>query len=272
MTDVTVTAVPATPRETYRAVRPVCSFNDIPDRTDRLAAMRQFVDDSYARVTTGPAWEQFAEGLARFPQMSPANVLLVLGQHPSATRLNTHHGWQLLERTPLERGISVFIPTIRHKRVNGRTVWDGGRPVMEEVRHRPATVFDYTSTAGAHVPAPWEVRQDQPLDGFLDDLRAAAAAIGYSVESRRDAAPGYRRVFALIHGQDEREKVVGLAGQLGAAAGGSAGAELFAYALCASNGMQVPVPALPAAPHEAIASAHAGLRRVLQRTSFRNQH
>lgn len=271
MTDVTVIDAPATLRDAYLATRPTHTFNDILDRRDRLAAMQQCVDDAFASVGTPKGWSAFAEGLARFPHLSPANILLVLAQHPSATRLHTHRGWQALERTPLERGIAVLIPTVRHKRVNGRVVRDGGRPVMEEVRQRPATVFDYTSTAGVHLPLPWEERQAEPRDGFLDDLRAAAAAIGYAVENRRDHAPVGRRVFALIHGQTDQQKATGLARDLGVAASGEDGADLFAYALCMSNGMQVPMPEVPADPQRAIDSARAGLRRVLQRATFRNQ-
>lgn len=263
MTDVTETAAPT-------LTRPRHSFNDIPDRRERLTAMHELVGSRFAALSAPTSWDTFARALARFPQLSPANILLVLDQHPEATRLNTHRGWLALERTPIERGIAVLIPSVRHKRVDGRTVWDGGRPVVEEVRHRPATVFDYTSTAGAHQPVPWQTRSPQPLDGFLDDLRAAAAAIGYAVEARRDAAPAQRRVFALIHGQDDRARVHGLARDLGAAAGGVVGADLFAFALCMANGMDVPVPAVPTDPQAAAASARSGLRRILQRTGFRN--
>lgn len=271
MTDVTVTATSATLRDAFLASRPTHSFNDIPERPTRLTAMQELVESRFTELDTQAGWEAYLDGLARFPHLSPANILLVLAQHPGATRLNTHRGWLALERTPIERGIAVLIPTLRHKRVDGRVLRDGGRPVMEEVRQRPATVFDYTSTAGTYLPVAWEERQDAPRDGFLDDLRAAAAAIGYSVESRRDNAPLERRVFALIHGQSDRQKTMTLARALGAAAGGNAGADLFAYAMCMSNGMSVPAPARPDDPHLAVTSARAGLRRVLQRITFRNQ-
>lgn len=271
MTDVTVMDAPATLRDAYFATRPTHSFNDIPDRAERLAAMQHVVDERFASLSDPAQWTVFCEGLARFPHLSPANVLLVQDQHPAATRLNTHRGWEMRERAPISRGIAVLVPTVRYKRVDGKTVWDGGRPVMEEIRQRPSTVFDYTSTAGAFLPLPWEEQQLDPRDGFMDDLRAAAAAIGYAVEGRRDGAPIERRVFALIHGQDDRTKALTLARDLGAAAGGTVGAELFAYALCMSNGMAVPAPAVPDDPQRTVASARSALRRVLQRTRFRNQ-
>ena len=271
MTDVTEITAPATLRGAYLASRPTHSFNDIPDRRERLDAMQQLVDSKFSQLADPHSWALFADGLSRFPHLSPANVLLVLDQHPTATRLDTHRGWLAHERVPIERGIAVLIPSVRYKRVDGKTVWDGGRPVMEEVRQRPATLFDYTSTAGAVTPAPWEERQDMPREGFLDDLRAAAAAIGYSVENRRDAAPRERRVFALIHGHDDRTKVLSLAHDLGTAASGIEGADLFAYALCMSNGMSVPALPVPADPQRTVTSARTGLRRVLQRTRFRNQ-
>lgn len=271
MTDVTTMDAPASLRESYFATRPTRTFNDISDRSERLAAMQHLVDEQFAALAEPAHWAAFCEGLARFPHLSPANVLLVMAQHPSATRLNSHRGWEMRQRAPIERGIAVLVPTIRHRRVGGVTTWDGGRPVMEEVRQRPATVFDYTSTAGAHLPRPWDERQDDPRDGFMDDLRAAAAAIGYSVEGRRDEAPGDRRVFAVIHGTDERTKALTLARDLGAAAGGAAGAELFAHALCMSNGMEVPAPEVPVDPLPVVTAARTGLLRVLQRTRFRNQ-
>lgn len=233
--------------------------------------MRHLVDERFAALTSWPSWESFAEGLARFPSLSPANVLLVQAQHPTATWLNSHRGWQVLERQPVARGIALLIPSIRHKRENGQTMWDGGRPIVESIRQRPTTVFDYSSTAGAHIPEPWDAPQHLPREGFMDDLRAAAAAVGYSVESRRDLAAAHRRVFTLIHGQDDRQKALHLAQQLGEVTCGEEGADLFAYALCMSNGMHVRVPDLPDDPQRAVVAARRGLHRVLQRTRFRHQ-
>ena len=270
MTDVTEMATPAAVRAHALATRPRHSFNDIPERRDRLDTMLRLVHARLAELGSADAWGQYVSGLARFPQLSPANVLLVLEQHPDATWLSTHRGWGSLERTPIERGIAVLIPTIRHRRVDGRTVWDGGRPVVDEVRHRPATVFDYSSTAGAHIPPLWDEPTRDPQDGFVDDLRAAAAAVGYAVEARRDEAPAGRRVIALIHGHSERQRALKLAHELGEAAGARDGAALFAYALCTANGMDVTAPAQPADPVPIVTAASSALRRILQRTGFRN--
>lgn len=222
------------------------------------------------RLGDGEYWSRFVSAFGRFPQMSPANIALILDQQPAATRLRTHRGWLAVERTPIERGIAVLTASMRYKRVAGRTVWDGGRPVLEEVRHRPSTVFDYSSTAGTHLPERWSELTEDPPEGFIDDLRAAAAALGYSVESRRDAAAPSRRVFALIHGHSDREKALSLALQVGVAAGGPAGAELFSYVLCSANGLSVEQPVVSVARREAVHSARSGLRRVMQRTGFRN--
>jgi hypothetical protein len=246
------------------------SFNDIVDRSERLVAMQLLAEKRFAELDDPDAWAEFADGLARFPRLSPANVFLVLDQYPGATWLASHRTWASVQRTPVERGIAVLAPSMRQKRVNGRAVWDGGRPVVEEVRHRPATVFDYTSTAGHILERPWSQPSPTPPEGLIDDLRAAAAAIGYAVESRLAEAPAERRVFALIHGQSDADKAQRLAHDLGAAAGGIAGAELFAYALCTANGFEVPRPAKPVDPRAAARSARSGLQRVLQRTSFRN--
>ncbi|SDH33472.1 hypothetical protein [Microbacterium sp. 77mftsu3.1] len=266
----TATISPSPLRAEYLSTRPRHSFNDVADRYERLAAMTALVASETARLAEPAAWAAFAAGLAKFPTLSPANVLLVLDQHPLARRIDSHFGWGCLQRTPVERGIAILRPSVLYKRVNGLTVWDGGRPVVEEVRHRPATVFDYSQTAGAVMETPWTIAQIEPRDGFIDDMRAAAAAIGYAVESRRDEAPAQRRVFALIHGQDDRTKAMRLARDLGRAAGGEAGADLFAYALCTANGMDVPVPPLPVDPEVAAAAASSGLRRVLRRVEFRN--
>jgi len=256
-------------REEHLATRPRHSFNDIPDRHARLAQMLDVVDARLSALGHTDRWAEFAAGLARFPHLSPANVTLIQDQQPDATWVATHHGWGTRERVPVERGIAVLIPTIRYRRVDGRTVWDGGRPVVDEVRHRPATVWDYTSTAGSHIPPLWEQPSLDPLDGFIDDLRAAAAAVGYAVEARRDEAPAHRRVLALIHGQTDRDKALKLARDLGRAAGAGDGTDLFAYALCAANGMDAPAPTVPADPQATTAAASIALRRILRRTTFR---
>lgn len=259
----------ATLRDDFLATRPRLSFNDIPDRSARLERMLSVVHTGLDGLRLPEEWTRFARGLALFPHLSPANVLLILHQHPDATWVATHHGWGALERVPVERGIAVLIPAVRYRRIHGRTVWDGGRPVVDEVRHRPATVWDYTSTAGQHIPPLWEEPSDDPLDGFIDDLRAAAAAVGYAVEARRDEAPASRRVLALIHGQSDRDKATKLARDLGRAAGAREGADLFAYALCAANGMLVPRPQVPEDPQAVAVAASSALRRILRRTTFR---
>ncbi len=260
-------AAPATLRE---VLRPRHTFNDIPDRVERFAAMQQAIDARMSRLSDPLVWGEFIQTWARFPHLSPENICLILDQQPHATWLNTHRSWGARERTPIQRGIAVIFASVRQLPQGVIPRWDGGRPITSEVRHRPGTLFDYTATAGAPLEPVWTEAQNEPREGFLDDLRAAAATIGYAVEARRDEAPEWRRVFALIHGQTERQKTVRLAHQLGAAAGGEAGAELFAYTLMTVNGMTVTAPQVPADPHAAVASARAGLRRILQRTTFRN--
>lgn len=270
MTDVTATPTPAELRERFINTRHRHTFNDIPDRRARLAQMQDVVADGLSRLDDPTSWDAYLSVLARFPRMSPANLLLILDQHPHATWLSTHRGWQAQQRRTIDRGIAVLAPSMRVKRENGHPVWDGGRIVVEEAWHRPATLFDYTATSGAHLERPWTVRSTAVPDGFVDDLRAAAASIGYAVENRRDAAPVGRRVLALIHGMSEADKARALARDLGAVAGGGAGAELFAYALCMGSGFDVPAPHLPADPVAAVMSARAGLQRILVRTTFRS--
>lgn len=267
VTDVNEMTVPAL-RARVQAARPRHSFNDIPDRTVRLERMLDCAHTRLASLDDPGSWAELASGFARFPRMSPGNIALILDQHPAATWVASHHVWGSHQRVPVERGIAVLIPTIRYRRLNGKTVWDGGKPVVDEIRHRPATVWDYTSTAGARVPPLWE-EPGGPREGFLDDLRAAAAAVGFAVEHRRDEAPAGRRVLAIIHGQDDRQRAVKLATDLGAAAGARTGAELFAYALCAANGMAMTVPGAPGDPQTAVTDASVALRRILQRTTFR---
>jgi hypothetical protein len=257
-------------RERAQRARPLHSFNDIPDRKARLAEMLGVVARGMSSWHEPDAWTRYLDGLARFPRLSPANILLVLDQQPHATWLSTHRGWQAQQRRTIERGIAVLTPSMRVKRENGRPVWDGGRLVVEEAWHRPATMFDYTATSGAQLERPWSKLSEGAPVGFVDDLRAAAAALGYAVESRRDAAPTSRRVLTLIHGQSEEQKAWGLARALGAVASGSVGADVFAYALCHGSGFATPAPAVPQDPAAAVSAARAGLQRVLLRTSFRS--
>lgn len=270
MTDVNVMVPAAQLRTQYEATRPRHSFNDILDRDERLTAMQQLVDARLTALGTLAGWEAYLSGVARFPHLSPANILLVLDQHPTATRLSSHRGWANVQRVPVERGIAVLAPSLRQRRRGGHPLWDGGRPVQDEVRHRPTTVFDYSSTAGAHLEPVWDERADSPREGFVDDLRAAAAAIGFAVEARRTEVQDGRLVLALIHGQTEQQRARKLARDLGVAAAGEDGADVFAYALGMANGMLMPPPPIPADPLAAVASARTGLHRVLQRTTFRN--
>lgn len=265
MTDVNVKA--ARDGATTLAM-PAFSFNDVTDRRERLILMQQAVNDGASAIAQN--WTSFSRTLARFPWLSPANILLVMAQHPEARLLASRRRWMSAERVALQRGIAVLAPVLRHSsNPDGSKLWRNGRPVVEATRHRPASVFEYAATAGAPVVLPWERLSGAPRPGFVNDLVAAAGALGFAVEVRAGASDK-RRVLSLGEEPTDAGSVRALARAVGVAAGAGEGADLFAFALCQANGLVAPMPALPEAPWPAVVACRRALREVLGSTRFVN--
>jgi antirestriction protein ArdC len=155
--------------------------------------------EGVATLTTTQEWERWLRAQRSFHRYSFSNVLLILRQFPSATRVAGFHRWHELGRFVRkgERGIAILAPVPR--RVEADDDPDALVPVV--TGFRPAYVFDVSQTEGEPLPEiAHRLDGDDPA-GASVRLEKVAAELGYNVnvtqlpgERNGDCAPELRRI------------------------------------------------------------------------------
>jgi hypothetical protein len=87
-------------------------------RAQRRAEQRELVVASIEQPRSSSGWRAYLAGRARFRSYSPRNVLLILQQHPSATRVAGFRAWLDLGRcvTKGSTAIRIWAPCPPSKR------------------------------------------------------------------------------------------------------------------------------------------------------------
>jgi hypothetical protein len=153
---------------------------------DRLAALHDRLTAQVEDLVDSDRWKQFLAVAARFHRYSANNVLLLLSQMPSATRVAGYRRWQSLGRQVRrgEAGLAILAPCVSRARPLDDTEAEE-RPELVRVLQgfRVAYVWDIS------LP---EVRPTllagQAPDGLWDALAAQVHQAGF--ELRRGACGG----------------------------------------------------------------------------------
>ena len=153
---------------------------------DRLAALHDRLTAQVEALVDSQDWKDFLAVAARFHRYSANNVLLILSQMPTATRVAGYRRWQSLGRQVRrgEAGLAILAPCVSR-----------GRPLEEaEVDERPelarvlrgfrvAHVFDVAQTEGEPLA---DVRPEllagQAPEGLWNSLATQVADAGYRLE------------------------------------------------------------------------------------------
>jgi hypothetical protein len=159
---------------------------------DRLAALHDRLTAQVEDLVDSDRWKQFLAVAARFHRYSANNVLLLLSQMPSATRVAGYRRWQSLGRQVRrgEAGLAILAPCVSRARPLDDTEAEE-RPELVRVLQgfRVAYVWDISQTDGEPLP---EVRPTllagQAPDGLWDALAAQVHQAGF--ELRRGACGG----------------------------------------------------------------------------------
>src|SRR5918997_331320 len=119
----------------------------LAQREERTKALLQQLEAGVLAIQTGADFKRYLTTAAKFHNYSANNVLLVLAQHPSATRVAGYKTWQALGRQVRkgERAISIFAP--RPYRVTTETE-AGEEETCERLTFRLVPVFDLAQTTG----------------------------------------------------------------------------------------------------------------------------
>lgn len=103
-------------------------------------------------VMTTDKWKRYLTVQARFHRYSPNNIMLILAQRPSATRVASKTTWESLGRhikySERGKGIKIFAP-IKRKEIDQQT----GAEIEVLIGFRIVTVYDVSQTYGRPLPS-----------------------------------------------------------------------------------------------------------------------
>jgi peptide deformylase len=122
---------------------------------------------------------------ASLRRYSIGNLLLILGQCPSATKVAGFHAWQKMGRHIRKgaKGIGILAPMVMHQKkvvVTGPEEDDISEKEEEVVRYKPVYVWDVSMTEGKPLPEPNRVQGDPGV--YLQRLEDYVARLGIKLE------------------------------------------------------------------------------------------
>ena len=197
-------------------------------RKNEMQEITKKLEEGVAGIFSSEKYQKFLDTMARFPQYSLNNSLLIMMQKPDASLVQSYTGWKKMGRFVKrgEKGIRILAPTpFKVDREQERTGADGkpvldkdGEPVKETVQismvgFKPVSTFDISQTEGEPVPT---LGVDE-LKGSVDHYAALFAAmkeaspVPVSFEDIRSGAKGYFHTtenrIAIREGMDEIQNV-----------------------------------------------------------------
>ncbi len=178
-----------------RAFSPSETFTRRYESVDeKVAAFKVEIDRAVESLADDENWLDYLDMASKFYRYSPTNQLLIAIQTGGrATQVAGFRKWKdEFGRTVKkgEKAIGILAPrvvNVTEKDAGGAPVkGPDGKPVKRRqvVGFTTASVFDVSQTEGDPLPELERELSDDPPEGFLDDLEAAAKAAGYTVEYR----------------------------------------------------------------------------------------
>ena len=195
--------------------------NEMKEITDKL-------EKGVADIFSSEKYQIFLNTMAKFPQYSYNNNLLIMLQKPDATLCQSYTGWKKMGRFVKrgERGIRILAPTpfkIDREQnkldEKGQTILDkDGEPVKETVQidmtgFKPVSTFDLSQTEGEPLPTLGVEELTGSVEGYAKLFGAikAASPVPVAFEEIKGGAKGYFQTsenrIAIKEGMSEVQNV-----------------------------------------------------------------
>ena len=195
--------------------------NEMKEITDKL-------EKGVADIFSSEKYQIFLNTMAKFPQYSYNNNLLIMLQKPDATLCQSYTGWKKMGRFVKrgERGIRILAPTpfkIDREQnkldEKGQTILDkDGEPVKETVQNdmtgfKPVSTFDLSQTEGEPLPTLGVEELTGSVEGYAKLFGAikAASPVPVAFEEIKGGAKGYFQTsenrIAIKEGMSEVQNV-----------------------------------------------------------------
>lgn len=197
-------------------------------RRNEMKEIIRKLEEGVAGIFSNEKYQKFLDTMAKFPQYSINNSLLILMQKPDASLVQSYTGWKKMGRFVKrgEKGIRILAPTPftidrdqERMDADGKPVLDqDGEPVRETVQIRmmafkPVSTFDISQTEGEPVQS---LGVDE-LKGSVDQYAAffsamkEASPVPVGFEKIKGGAKGYFHTtenrIAIKEGMDEIQNV-----------------------------------------------------------------
>ena len=194
---------------------------EMKDITDRL-------EQGVSEIFQSEKYQQFLDTMAKFPQYSLNNNLLIMMQKPDATLCQSYTGWKQMGRFVKkgEKGIRILAPApYKMEREKdkldekGKTVLDkDGEPVKETVQinikaFKPVSTFDLSQTDGEPLPTIGTSELTGSVEGYATLFEAIkeASPVPIGFEDIKGGAKGYFHTeenrIAIQEGMSEVQNV-----------------------------------------------------------------
>ena len=182
-----------------------------PSREDRLKELTEQLTDGVKAVRSSDEYRKLLEVMAKFPNYSVNNCILIAMQKPNATLCQGFNGWKKMGRYVKkgEKGIRIIAPNpfkTKKKETkldeNGKPVLDAqGKPEKEEkeiqlMSFKVETTFDISQTEGKDLPSLGVEELKGSVDKFnvLMDVLKDISPVPIGFEDIKSGAKGYYQV------------------------------------------------------------------------------
>ncbi|HWE54346.1 MAG TPA: ArdC-like ssDNA-binding domain-containing protein [Acidimicrobiales bacterium] len=149
------------------------------DRTDRLHELQEQLEQQVAELVSGEDWARMLETASRFHRYSANNVMLIMAQMSTASRVAGFNTWKQLGRSVRkgEHAIRILAPC------KYKVETDDGDPRWILRGFTTACVFDISQTEGADIPdiRPVLLAGEAPA-GLWDALAKQVATAGFTLD------------------------------------------------------------------------------------------
>lgn len=194
---------------------------EMKDITDRL-------EQGVSEIFQSEKYQQFLDTMAKFPQYSLNNNLLIMMQKPDATLCQSYTGWKQMGRFVKkgEKGIRILAPApYKMEREQdkldekGKAILDkDGEPVKETVQinitaFKPVSTFDLSQTDGEPLPTIGASELTGSVEGYATLFEAIkeASPVPIGFEDIKGGAKGYFHTeenrIAIQEGMSEVQNV-----------------------------------------------------------------
>lgn len=177
-------------------------------REEKMSQIQEKLISSTTEIFSSGKYEEYIKTMAKFPQYSINNCILIASQCPTATLVCGYKKWQTeFNRTvnKNEHGIMILAPIKRKMKVKELLFDENQHPILDErgkqkteevmreySSFHPVYVFDYQQTSGDPLPSLVSLL-DQTVDGYdlLRKVLEEISPVPISFEKMDVSANGY---------------------------------------------------------------------------------